>query len=447
MPARRQIHLNLFIYPAGHHVAGWRYKDSAPERILDITYYQALAQRAEAAKFDAVFFADGPSLADNLRYASRFRLEPFTWLSAIAAATEKIGLIGTATTTYSEPYNLARLFASLDHLSRGRAGWNIVTTGDAGAAQNFGLAEHPVHADRYGRAREFVEVVTKLWDSWEDDAVAADKASGVYADTSRIHRIDHAGAHFKVRGPLNTPRTPQGRPVYVQAGASDDGRAFAAQFAEAIFTAHQTLANAQAFYADIKARAAGLGRNPDHVVILPGISPFIGSTEEEAKRLYEEFNELTQPEYSIEQLRRVIGVDLSGYDLDGPFPRELVSIEGERGAGSRFQLVIDILDREHLTIRQLIHRLAGARGHWVEVGTPEQIADRLQTWFASGAADGFNLMPPYFTGGLDVFVDEVAPILRRRGLFRQEYEGSTLREHFGLSRPQSQFTPQIQAAE
>ena len=444
---RRQIHLNLFIYPAGHHVAGWRHAGSEPERILDIGYYQDLARRAEAAKFDAVFFADGPSLADNLRYASRFRLEPFTWLSAIAAATRKIGLIGTATTTYSEPYNIARLFASLDHLSGGRAGWNIVTTGDAGAAQNFGLEEHPVHADRYGRAREFVEVVSKLWDSWEDDAVVADKASGIYADTTRIHRIDHVGEHFKVRGPLNTPRTPQGRPVYVQAGASDDGRAFAARYAEAIFTAHQTLANAQAFYADIKARAAGLGRDPGQLVILPGISPFIGSTEAEAKRLQEEFNDLTQAEYATDQLKRLIGVDLSGHDLDGPFPRELISQEGDRAESSRFKLVVDLLDRESLTIRQLVHRLAGARGHWVEAGTPEQIADKLQTWFETGAADGFNLMPPWFTGGLDAFIDGVIPILRRRGLFRDEYEGSTLREHFGLDRPQSVFTPQIQAAE
>ncbi len=443
----RQMHLNLFIYPAGHHVAAWRYKGSSPERILDISYYQALAQRAEAAKFDGIFFADGPSLADNVRYASRFRLEPLTWLSAIAVATQRIGLIATATTTYSEPYNVARLFASLDHLSKGRAGWNIVTTGAADAAQNFGLPEHPVHADRYERAREFMDVVTRLWDSWEDGALVADVGSGVYADTSKIHPIDHVGPHLKVRGPLNTPRTPQGRPVYVQAGASDDGRAFAAQFAEAIFTAHQTLANAQAFYSDIKGRAAALGRDPRQLVILPGISPYIGSTEAEARHLHDELNALTQPEYAIEQLQKMIGIDLSDYDLDGPFPRELVSTEGERGIGSRFQLVIDILDREDPTIRQLIHRLAGARGHWVEVGTPEQIADRMQAWFENGAADGFNLMPPYFTGGLDAFIDEVVPILRRRGLFREEYEGSTLREHFGLSRPRSLFEPQIQAAE
>ncbi len=322
------LHLNLFIYPGGHHEAAWRHPDSAPERVLDIGYYQDLARAAEAAKFDAVFFADGPALADNIRYASRFRLEPFTWMSAIAAVTERIGLIGTASTTYSEPYNLARLFASLDHLSKGRAGWNIVTTGAPNAAQNFGLEEHPVHADRYARAEEFVEVVTKLWDSWEDEAFVADPASGVFADTDRIHAIDHVGPHFSVAGPLNTARSPQGRPVYVQAGSSEDGRAFAAHWAEAIFTAHQTLGSAQAFYADVKSRAARLGRNPRQLKILPGISPVIGSTTREAEELHDELNHLTQPAYSLDVLRRLTGADLSSYDLDDPFPREVVDSSG-----------------------------------------------------------------------------------------------------------------------
>ena len=239
MPAR-QLSLNLFIDPGGHHEAAWRYRASQPERLLDITFYQDLARRAEAAKLDAIFFADGPALADNIRYASRFRLEPLTWLSAIAAATTRIGLIGTASTTYTEPYNLARQFASLVHLSGGRAGWNIVTTAAAAAAQNFGLSSHPVHADRYDRAREYLDVITKLWDSWEDDALVVDPVSGIFADTGKIHAIDHIGRHFKVAGPLNLPRPPQGRPVYVQAGASNDGRSFAAPYAEAIFTAHQT---------------------------------------------------------------------------------------------------------------------------------------------------------------------------------------------------------------
>lgn len=433
------LHLNLFIYPGGHHEAAWRHPDSAPDRVLDIGYYQDLARAAEAAKLDAVFFADGPALADNIRYASRFRLEPFTWMSAIAAVTERIGLIGTASTTYSEPYNLARLFASLDHLSKGRAGWNIVTTGAPNAAQNFGLEEHPVHAERYARAEEFVEVVTKLWDSWEDEAFVADPASGVFADTDRIHAIDHVGPHFSVAGPLNTARSPQGRPVYVQAGSSEDGRAFAAHWAEAIFTAHQTLGSARAFYADVKSRAARLGRNPRQLKILPGISPVIGSTTREAEELHDRLNHLTQPAYSLDVLRRLTGADLSSYDLDDPFPREVVDSSGERGASSRSQLVLDIVDREQPTIRQLMHRLAGARGHRVVVGTPEHVADEIQTWHEGGAADGFNVMPPWLTGGFEVFVEEVVPILRRRGLFRTEYTGSTLREHLGLDRPASQY--------
>ncbi|AZO79604.1 MULTISPECIES: LLM class flavin-dependent oxidoreductase [unclassified Bosea (in: a-proteobacteria)] len=437
--AGRQLTLNLFIYPGGHHEAAWRYKDSEPARVLDIRYYQELAQKAEAAKFDAIFFADGPSLPENVRYSSRVRFEPITWLTAIAAATEKIGLIGTASTTYNEPYNLARLFASLDHISGGRAGWNIVTTSDAGAAHNFGLPEHPPHGERYEKAREFLDVVTKLWDSWEDDALVADPESGVFADADKVHRIDHVGKHYRVRGPLNVSRSPQGRPVYVQAGSSEDGRSFAAQFAEAIFTAHQTLGSAQEFYSDIKARAATLGRRPDHLRILPGISPFLGSTQAEADRLEEEINELIQPAASLDQLKRMIGVDLSGYDLDGPVPRHIIDTNGPKGLASRFQLVVDIVDRENPTIRQLIQRLAGARGHRVVVGTPEHVAGEIQTWFEQGAADGFNVMPPWIHGGFEVFVAEVVPILRKRGLFRQDYSGSTLRDHYGLPRPDSLF--------
>ncbi|MFE6527498.1 LLM class flavin-dependent oxidoreductase [Streptomyces rochei] len=442
----RKLHLNLFVYPGGHHEAAWRHHGTDPTRLLDIGFYQDLARSAERAAFDAVFFADGPSLADNVRYASRFRLEPFTWLSAVAAATERIGLIATASTTYTEPYNLARLFASLDHLSRGRAGWNIVTTGAPQAAANFGLDAHPVHAKRYDRAREFVDVVTRLWDSWEDEALVADQKSGVFADTDRIHEIDHAGRHLKVRGPLNLPRSPQGRPVYVQAGSSEDGRAFAAAYAEAVFTAHQTLRSGQEFYADVKARAAALGRDPRQVIVLPGISPFIGSTEAEARALHQEFNELTQPEYSLHLLQRLLGLELSADELDGPVPRSLIETRGERGNGSRFQLVLDIIDREQPTVRQLLHRLAGARGHRVVAGTPEQIADEIQEWFEHGAADGFNIMPPWLTGGFDLFAEHVVPILRARGLFRTAYTGATLREHYGLPRPAAAPVPSKEIA-
>jgi FMN-dependent oxidoreductase (nitrilotriacetate monooxygenase family) len=445
MSDRRQLSLNLFIYPGGHHEAAWRYKDSAASRILDVSYYQELAQRAEASKFDAIFFADGPALADNVRYAQRFRLEPITWLAAIAAVTQRIGLIATASTTYTEPYNLARLFASLDHISRGRAGWNIVTTSAPQAAQNFGLPEHPPHGERYERAREFLDVVTRLWDSWEDGALVNDPASGIFADTGKVHTIDHVGKHFRVRGPLNISRPPQGRPVYVQAGSSEDGRAFAARFAEAIFTAHQTLASAQEFYADIKRQARTFDRSPDQIKILPGISPFIASTQTEADRLQDEFNELIQPEYSLTQLRQMIGLDLSGFDLDGPFPRHLIDTESARGVASRFKLVVDIVDRERPTIRQLVQRLAGARGHWVIAGPPEKIADNIQAWFENGAADGFNVMPPWLPGGFDVFAEQVVPILRKRGLFREEYAGNTLRDHFGLTRPASVYSDTIRA--
>ena len=402
----KQLHLNLFIYPDGHHEAAWRHPDSETDRILDISYYQELAQRAEAAKFDAVFFADGPSLAENIQYAARFRLEPITVMTAIVAATERIGVIGTASTTYTEPYNLARQLAALDHLSKGRAGWNIVTTGAADAALNFGLDAHPLHRDRYARAEEYVDVVTKLWDSWEDDAVVADRESGVFADPDKIHRIDHVGEYFRVAGPLNAPRSPQGRPVYVQAGSSDDGRAFAARWAEAIFTAHQTLGSAQ-----------------------------------EAEELHQQLNDLTQPEYSLAQLNRLTGVDLSAYDLDGPFPREVIDVDEERSEGSRFQLVLDIVEREQPTLRQLCHRLAGARGHRVVTGTPDQVADTIQEWAENGAADGFNVMPPWLPGGIEVFIEEVVPILRRRGLFRTEYTRTTLRDHLGLARPASQYAP------
>lgn len=439
MPAERRLHLNLFILPGGHHEVSWRHPGVDPGRVVDIGFYQELARTAEAAKFDSVFFADGPSLHADVRYTSHFRLEPFTWLSAIAAVTTRIGLVGTASTTYLEPYNAARLFASLDHLSRGRAGWNIVTTASPQAAANFGLDAHPVHADRYRRAHEFVEVVGKLWDSWEDDAVAADQAAGVFADPQKVHRIDHEGAHFRVAGPLNTPRTPQGRPVYVQAGSSEDGKDFAAAHAEAVFTAQQTVENARGFYRDVKRRAGALGRDPERILILPGISPYIGSTETEAKALHEEFAELIQPELSVRHLGKILGVDLTGAGLDEPVPPDLLEDTVEQAYGSRRQVILDLIRRERPTLRRLLEELAGARGHKTAVGTPEQIADQIEDWFATGAADGFNVMPPYFPGGLDVFAAEVVPILQRRGLFRTEYEGTTLREHYGLDRPESRY--------
>lgn len=437
MSTPRQLSLNAFIYPGGHHEAAWRHPDSQPGRIYDVDYYQEIGRTAEAAKLDAVFFADGPALRTNVKHNAGSGLEPITLLTAIATATTHLGLIATASTTYYEPYNLARLFSTLDHISRGRAGWNIVTTGTDLAAANFGLDKHPDHAERYARAREFVDAVVALWDSWEDDAIVLDQASGVYADPDKIHPIDFVGEHLRVRGPFNAPRTPQGYPVLVQAGASNEGRSFAGKYAEAIFTAHQRLEDAQAFYADIKAQAQGFGRNPEHVKILPGISPFIGDTEAAAKRLEREFNELTVPEYGLTQLENIVGKSLRHLPLDEAVPVDLFDDAGDvtDNARSRLQVVAGIVQRERPTVRGLLHKLAGARGHRVFAGTPEQVADTIEEWFRSGAADGFNVMPPYYPGGLEVFAKTVVPILQERGLFRTEYTGTTLRDHLGLPRP------------
>jgi len=437
----QQLHLNAFIYPAGHHEAAWRHPRSQPHRIFDADYYQEIGKAAEAALFDAVFFADGPALRSEAAFSTAGRLEPITVLGAIAAATERIGLIATASTTYYEPYNLARLFSTLDFLSKGRAGWNIVTTSTDAAAENFGLTAHPDPQARYRRAAEFVDTATRLWDSWEDDAVVLDRDNGQYADTDKIHRAEFVGEHLTVRGAFNAPRSPQGYPVLVQAGASNDGRAFAARYAEAIFTAHQSLANAQAFYSDIKDQARGLGRNPDHIKILPGLSPFIGDTEAAAKDLEREFNKLTVPAYGLKQIRGIADVDLSALDLDAPVPLDAFGQAGNvtDNQRSRKQVVAEIVAKERPTVRELLHRLAGARGHRVVAGTPEQIADTIEEWFTRGAADGFNVMPPYYPGGLTDFTEHVVPILQRRGLFRTEYTGTTLRDHLGLPRPENQF--------
>ncbi|WP_433521865.1 LLM class flavin-dependent oxidoreductase [Nocardia pseudovaccinii] len=435
----RQLSLNAFIYPSGHHEAAWRHPQSRPDRIYDVAYYQEIGRTAEAAKLDAVFFADGPALRTNVKHNAASGLEPITLLTAIATATTHLGLIATASTTYYEPYNLARLFSTLDHISGGRAGWNIVTTGTDLAAANFGLDKHPDHATRYARAREFVDAVVALWDSWEDDAILLDQEAGIYADPDKIHPIDFVGEYLSVRGPFNAPRTPQGHPVLVQAGASNDGRAFAGRYAEAIFTAHQRLEDAQAFYADIKAKAAEFGRDAEQIKILPGISPFIGDTEAAAEQLEREFNELTVPEYGLKQLEGIAGESLRNLPLDEPVPLELFSDAGDvtDNERSRRQVVAGIVQRERPTVRGLLHRLAGARGHRVFAGTPEQVADTIEEWFRNGAADGFNVMPPYYPGGLEVFAEQVVPILQRRGLFRTEYTGTTLRDHFGLPRPES----------
>ncbi len=441
MTTRTDIHLNVFVPTTGHHEASWLHPSTHPERLTDIAYYRETAAIAERGTFDSLFFADQLAVGRSVKHVAQGKLEPLTLLSALAGSTEHIGLIGTASTTYNEPYNLARQFASLDHISQGRAGWNIVTSWSAEAAGNFGLAQRNAHADRYRRATEFVEVTTKLWDSWEDDARVHDRARGVYADTDRIHAIDHDGEEFRVRGPLDMPRSPQGRPVLVQAGSSESGRSFAARYAEAIFTAQQDLADAQAFYADVKNRALAFGRAPNGVKVLPGLSPILGSTEAEARAHEETLNDLTLPVVGLKHLsQRFDGFDFSGFPLDEEIPLDAFpKPETVQGAQSRSQVILTLVERERPTLRQLLRRLAGGRGHKVLAGTPKAVADHIQLWVENRAADGFNIMPAVIPAGLAEFVDEVVPILRQRGLFRRAYAGRTLRDHYGLTRPESRY--------
>jgi len=437
----RQLHLNLFIQSRGHHEAAWNHPDASPMALTDVRYYQDLARRAEAGLFDSIFFADQLAMSADMARTGRVWLEPVTLLAAIAVATERIGLIATASTTYCEPFNLARQFASVDHISNGRAAWNIVTTWLAPVARNFGDAGQHGHADRYVMAEEFVEVVKDLWDSWADDAVIDDRANGVYARPERIRAIDHKGAHYAVAGPLNLPRCPQGRPVLVQAGSSDAGRGFAARHADAVFTAHLEKTTAQEFYADMKQRVAAAGRPVDQVLILPGLNPMIASTEAEAKRMAQELDELGDPEIGRRTLSsRFGGHDFSHLPLDTPLTPDDFPDPATNDSGvSRAEVIIGIVRSEGLTLRQLLARLAGARGHFTFAGTPEQAADLIEDWYRDGAADGFNVMPPLFPTMLDIFIEQVIPILQRRGLFRTVYEGNTLREHYGLERPVGRF--------
>src|SRR5499427_3240235 len=437
----RQLHLNLFIHSRGHHEASWRHPASSPLALTDIRYYQDLACRAETALFDSIFLADQLALGEDVAQAARTWLEPVTVLAAIAVATSRVGLIATASTTYTEPFNLARQFGSIDHISNGRAAWNIVTSWLAAAADNYGGAGQVTHADRYVRGEEFMTVVKQLWDSWAADAVVDDRASGLYARRERMRPINHRGDFYEVAGPLNMPRCPQGRPVLVQAGSSDTGRRFAARYAEAVFTAHMAKTTAQEFYADLKRLAAAEGRNPAHILILPGLSPMVASTETEAQQLAREVNDLTDPIVGRKRLSgRFGGHDFSHLPLDRPLvPEDFPDPSSVQAARSRTEVILNLVRRDKPTLRQLLGYLAGARGHFVTAGTPEQIADLIEDWFNDGAADGFNMMPPLLPAQLDLFAAEVIPILQRRGLFRTAYEGKTLREHYGLPWPASVF--------
>lgn len=442
-----KLHLNAFLMGVGHHEAAWRLPESDPFASTSIEHYEELARIAERGKLDSLFLADSPMLWNSIGRRPSGTLEPTVLLTVLASVTKHVGLIATASTTYNEPYNLARRFATLDIISGGRAGWNIVTTAGIEAARNFNLEELPSHAERYARSTEFVDVSLALWDSWDDAAALGDKERGVWGDEQKVYPPRHVGRHFKVEGALNVPRSPQGYPLLVQAGSSEDGKALAARYAEAVFTAQQTLEDAQAFYGDLKARASSLGRDPASILILPGLVPVIGSTEAEARALDEELDRLIRPEYAKKQLAQTLRVKEADLDLDAELPKDLPDEDAIEGAKSRYTLVVSLARRERLTVRQLIGRLGGGRGHRTFAGTPEQVADAMQHWWENGAADGFNVMPPVLPSGLRLFVDQVVPILQKRGLFRLDYEGSTLRENYGLARPANRNTRALEAAE
>jgi FMN-dependent oxidoreductase (nitrilotriacetate monooxygenase family) len=436
---KRPMHLNLFVQSRGHHEASWRHPGASTLPLTDVRYSIELARKAEAALFDSIFLADVLGLWNDVEKTPFNWLEPITTLAALATTTNRIGLIATASTTYTEPYNLARQFCSLDHISNGRIGWNIVTTWSPRAGSNFGSIGQVGHADRYERAEEYMAVVKGLWDSWGDDAVVDDRERGRYADAKLVRPINHVGEHYQVAGPLNLPRSPQGRPVLVQAGSSDTGRRFAARHAEAVFTAHLEKATAKEFYTDLKSLVGEYGRGRDDVLILPGLSPVIGSTEAEAKRYADELNALTDPEIGRQRLSlRFGGHDFSHLPLDKKLvPQDFPDPADVEAARSRTEVIVGFVRQEQPTLRQLLAKLAGARGHFTFEGTAEQVADLMEDWVSDGAADGFNLMPPVLPEMLDVFIAEVIPLLQRRGLFRTTYEGRTLRSHLGLPRPSS----------
>ncbi|AOT10265.1 monooxygenase [Pseudoalteromonas luteoviolacea] len=425
------MHINLFLFGCGHHRAAWRHPNSQVERLGDIRYYEEIAQLAERGKFDAVFFADGHSAGD-VADGSWWFLEPLTTIAAMSRATQKIGLISTVSSTFYTPFHAARMLASLDHISGGRIGWNLVTSMFDAEARNHGYKSMPEHAERYRRAEEFADVVTKLWDSWQDDAIEFDR-NGLYADPQKVQAINHHDKFFLVDGPLNVPRPIQGRPVLFQAGASEQGVELAAQCAEAIYAVAYDLPAAQAYYQKVKNRVKARGRQ-DAVPIMPGLVTYVGSTEAEALAKQREYDELLPSETSLKQLGMFINQDCSNWELDAPVPK-LPPLDSFTGPKGRYSTILRIIETEKPTLRQLLGRLAAGGGHCTMVGTPEQIADQMELWVNNQGADGFNLMPPSLPHSIEDFVEHVVPELQKRGSFRKDYEGDTLRAHLGLERP------------
>ncbi|MFH5181630.1 LLM class flavin-dependent oxidoreductase [Paenibacillus sp. TAB 01] len=429
----RKVHLNVFVRIAGHHAGGWKHPDAEPERDLDIDKYVELAQLAESGLIDSLF------MADNYSGTGR-RLEPFTLLSALAAVTSRIGLIGTVSTTYNDPFHVARKFASLDYLSKGRAGWNIVTGHSPEDGNNITKwGGYPEPSKRYEIGDEFVEVTKQLWDSWDEDEGRGADERNLKINHTNIHEIDFKGSYYQVKGPLNIPRPPQGYPVLVQAGSSESGKELAAKHAEVIFTAQQTLGAAQEFYTDVKSRLAKYGRRTDELLIMPGLGAIVGETEAEAKDLEEELFSLLNLKNSLKQASRFFSVDLSEYDLDDPVPLDKVRLDDNRigGITSRREVVLDAVRREGMTIRQFVNRSAGGHGHVTYRGSYIQVADFIETWLRERGADGFNLLPQVVPYSMETFVKKVIPELQNRGIFRTEYEGTTLRENLGLARPEN----------
>ncbi|ALS23371.1 MULTISPECIES: LLM class flavin-dependent oxidoreductase [Paenibacillus] len=428
----KKAHFNVFLRGSGHHAAAWKHPASRPKEDLDLEYYANIARIAERGLFDSLF------MADNYSGLGR-RLEPFTLLSALAALTKHVGLIATVSTTYNEPYHVARKFASLDHISKGRAGWNIVTGHSQADAGNFSKPEHPEVSRRYEIGDEFVEVTKQLWDSWEEDALVYDRENEVAVDTSKVHEINFKGTYYAVTGPLNIPRPPQGYPVLVQAGSSESGKELAAKTAEVIFTAQQTLGAAQEFYTDVKSRLKKYGRTPDQLLIMPGLSPIVADTEAEAKDIEDEFNALLNTKQMLHKLSNYFTVDLSDYSLDSLVPVDKAKPYGSitTGITSRQEVVVDAARRDRMTIRQFIARSAAGHGHVSFTGSVLQTADFIETWIRENGADGFNILPHIYYSGLETFVDKVIPELQNRGLFRTAYEGKTLRENLGLARPEN----------
>ena len=431
-----EMKLGMFYWPCGHHIAAWRHPDGIPNSGSNLPHIIELAQLAERGLFDMFFMADSVSFwrgeLDAMTHDSYGTwIEPFTLMGSLAQHTTNLGVVCTATTTYDEPYSLARRFASLDLVSGGRAGWNLVTSGNRAEADSFGLAEHMEKAQRYKRAREFAHVVRGLWNSWGDGVFIRNQSSGIYFDKEKLHTLDHEGEFFKVKGPINVPPSPQGEPVMVQAGASGDGRELAAETAEVIFGAQQTFEGAQEFYNDVKQRMLAYGRHPDSLKVMPGLLVCVAETHDEAVKKYDQLQDLIDPVTGLQLLSKRLDYDLSGYPIDGPLP----DIPRNKTSSTRVDLFIEIAHRENLTIKDLYRRVAGARGHYEVVGSPIEVVDMMERWVSGGACDGFNIMPPVFPSSLHEFVELVIPELQRRGLFRTSYSGTTLRENLDLVRP------------